>query len=178
LTWILHELSQKKEVQDKLRTEVKQAYERLAIEGRSALSAEELSGLKYLDAVIVSSLPRRYLPQRRPLLMLGCSKSQREGLRCDPPVALTVREAVEAAVLPISQPIKGRNGQMITELVVQAEQIISIDILQVNRDKTIFGDDAFEFRPERWLENDGELTRKTRSFTTWTPLLTFLGGPR
>jgi cytochrome P450 len=74
--------------------------------------------------------------------------------------------------------MKGRDGQMITELVVPADQTISIDIMSVNKDKTIFGEDAGEFRPERWMENDGELTRKARSFTTWTPLLTFLGGPR
>lgn len=95
-----------------------------------------------------------------------------------PPVALTVREALQDDVLPLSEPIRGRDGRMIDSLFVPQGQTVSIDIMQVNRNKQFFGQDAAEFRPERWLENDGELKKPAHAFETWSPILSFLGGPR
>lgn len=95
-----------------------------------------------------------------------------------PPVALTVREATVDEVLPLSEPIKGKDGRMMTEIFVPAGHTVAIDIMEVNRSKELFGEDAGDFRPERWLENDGELHKKPRAFMAWAPILSFLGGPR
>ena len=56
LTFLLHELSCHPDVQNKLRVELKEAYRAADSEGRSSLSAEQLSSLPYLDAVVVSLL--------------------------------------------------------------------------------------------------------------------------
>ncbi|KAG6823047.1 hypothetical protein H0H93_004334, partial [Arthromyces matolae] len=45
----------------------------------------------------------------------------------------------------------------------------------INRDKTIWGDDAHEFRPERWETVPEEANRIPG---VWGNVLTFLGGPR
>lgn len=103
---------------------------------------------------------------------------QRETLRVLPPVPMTIREATQDEILPLSEPIKGKDGQMISEVFVPAGCTVAIDITVVNLHKEIFGDDAEVFRPERWLENEGELHKLPRAFCAWTPILSFLGGPR
>ncbi|KAK9897658.1 cytochrome P450 [Cystobasidium minutum MCA 4210] len=154
LTFLLHLLSLHKDVQDKLRKEVQEAYRTAEQEGRSSLTADDLSSLAYLDAVV------------------------RETLRVLPPVPMTIREATQDEILPLSEPIKGKDGQMISEVFVPAGCTVAIDITVVNLHKEIFGDDAEVFRPERWLENEGELHKLPRAFCAWTPILSFLGGPR
>lgn len=103
---------------------------------------------------------------------------QRESLRYTPPVTWTERVAVMDEILPLGHPIAGYGGKCVSEVHVDKGTVIVIDIARVNRSKAIFGDDADSFRPERWLERDGQLTKDAKSFMTWPPLLTFLGGPR
>lgn len=154
LTYFLHALSRHKDVQDKLRAEIREAYRVAESEGRDSLSADQLGSLPYLDAVV------------------------RETLRVLPPVALTVREAVSDDVLPLSEPIRGRDGRLLDSIFIPRGQTVSIDIMRVNRNTQLFGQDAKEFRPERWLDNDGELKKQSHAFETWSPILSFLGGPR
>ncbi|CAD6586001.1 MAG: hypothetical protein CYPHOPRED_003360 [Cyphobasidiales sp. Tagirdzhanova-0007] len=60
-----------------------------------------------------------------------------------------------------------------------ARRSVMIGISSFNRTKTIFGEDAHEFRPERWLEKEiDDGLQLAKGFTTLSPLLTFLGGPR
>lgn len=112
------------------------------------------------------------------LILFFRNSLQRETLRVLPPVALTVREAVEDDVLPLSEPIRGRDGKMLDSLYLPHGQTVAIDIMQVNRNKQLFGDDANQFRPERWLDNEGQLKKQSKAFETWSPILSFLGGPR
>lgn len=91
---------------------------------------------------------------------------------------MTVREAITDDVLPLSDPIRGRDGKMLHSIFVPQGQTVSIDIMQVNRNKDLFGQDANEFKPERWLDDNGELKKQSRAFETWSPILSFLGGPR
>ena len=57
----------------------------------------------------------------------------------------------EDAVLPLSEPITGTDGKLISELFVPAGTTIWINMLGSNRDPAIWGPDANEFKPERWL---------------------------
>lgn len=52
---------------------------------------------------------------------------------------------------------------------------IIIPILALNRSKKLWGDDAFEFKPERW-ENPPEAISSIPG--VWGHILSFLGGPR
>lgn len=89
------------------------------------------------------------------------------------------REAAVDEVLPLSKPIKGKDGQMLSKILVPAGCTVIIDIIAVNLSKDIFGPDSEVFKPERWLENDGALQHRLfRPFCTWSSILSFLGGPR
>ena len=55
--------------------------------------------------------------------------------------------------MPISEPITGNDGKIITEIFVPAGTEMVIGILPINRDKAIWGEDAEEFKPERWMSS-------------------------
>ena len=54
-------------------------------------------------------------------------------------------------MLPLSQPIRGRDGTMMHEILVPKDTTVWIGILSSNRNKAIWGEDALEWKPERWL---------------------------
>ncbi|KAJ8096179.1 hypothetical protein PM082_000087 [Marasmius tenuissimus] len=114
-------------------------------------SIDKLSALPYLDAVI------------------------RETLRILAPVQTTIRKATKDDVIPLSKPFLDRYGREHDTLQVKKGQNILIPIIAINKDKSLWGQDAEEFKPERW-EN---LPEEVSSIPgVWGNLMTFLGGPR
>ncbi|KIM49563.1 hypothetical protein M413DRAFT_21761 [Hebeloma cylindrosporum] len=112
---------------------------------------DELNALPYLDAVV------------------------RETLRVHPPVASTMRVATEDDILPLGEPVKDKSGNVLDSIKVKKGQTLLIPILALNRSKAIWGDDASEFKPERW-ENVPEAAAAIPG--VWGNMMTFLGGPR
>ncbi|KDR80817.1 hypothetical protein GALMADRAFT_241271 [Galerina marginata CBS 339.88] len=112
---------------------------------------DELNALPYLDAVV------------------------RETLRIHPPVPSTMRAAVKDDVIPLSEPIRDRYGNMLDGIRIRKGEDLLIPILPLNRAKSIWGEDALEFRPERWQEIPEAASTIPG---VWGNLMTFLGGPR
>ncbi|KAG6909596.1 hypothetical protein DXG01_016635 [Tephrocybe rancida] len=112
---------------------------------------EDLNALPYLDMIV------------------------RETLRIYAPVTSTVREATQDDILPLKEPFVDRKGVVHDSIRVRKGQTIQIPILAMNRNKQIWGEDAKEFRPERW-ESTPEAA--TTIPGVWGNMLTFLGGPR
>ena len=54
--------------------------------------------------------------------------------------------------MPLSQPIRGVDGSVIDEVVVPKGTTIIVASNACNRNKALWGDDAYEWKPERWLE--------------------------
>ena len=54
--------------------------------------------------------------------------------------------------MPLSKPIRGVDGTMIHEILVPKDTAVVIGILSSNRSKAIWGEDAEEWKPSRWLE--------------------------
>lgn len=54
-------------------------------------------------------------------------------------------------MLQLSQPITGVDGKTLNEIFVPAGTSIMVAIRAVNRDQSIWGHDALDFKPERWL---------------------------
>ena len=62
-------------------------------------------------------------------------------------------------VLPLSVPMKDARGNDITKVPISEGTLLSIGIFAFNRRKDLWGEDAAEWRPERWL---GSLAANSR----------------
>ncbi|KAG6854181.1 hypothetical protein C0991_009833 [Blastosporella zonata] len=112
---------------------------------------DELNALPYLDMVV------------------------RETLRLHAPVPATIRQATQDDILPLNKPFTDRKGVVHEGIRVRKGQTLQVPILAINRSKEIWGDDAPEFKPERW-ESTPEAAASIPG--VWGNMLTFLGGPR
>ncbi|RPD78482.1 cytochrome P450 [Lentinus tigrinus ALCF2SS1-7] len=112
---------------------------------------DDLSNLPYLDMVV------------------------RETLRIHAPVPTSMRVATKDDVIPVAEPFADRNGDVQDSIRISEGTPIIIPILALNRSKKLWGDDAFEFKPERW-ENPPEAISSIPG--VWGHILSFLGGPR
>ena len=54
-------------------------------------------------------------------------------------------------ILPLSEPIRGLDGTLMTEIPVPKGTVIHVGVLGSNMNRRTWGDDAWEWKPERWL---------------------------
>lgn len=117
----------------------------------STPSFDELNALPYLDAVV------------------------RETLRLHSPVTTTSRISTQDDILPLSKPITDRKGIVHDSIPMGKGTQISIPILAMNVDKTLWGEDADEFKPERWESLPAAVSAIPG---IWGNMMSFLGGAR
>ena len=55
-------------------------------------------------------------------------------------------------MLPLSQPVRGRDGSLISEIPIPKDTTVFVGVMASNTNKALWGEDAYEWRPERWLE--------------------------
>ena len=55
-------------------------------------------------------------------------------------------------MLPLSQPVRGRDGSHISEIPIPKGTTVFVGVMASNTNKALWGEDAHEWRPERWLE--------------------------
>ncbi|KAH9848267.1 cytochrome P450 [Lenzites betulinus] len=109
-----------------------------------------------------------------PYLDAVCS----ETLRVHVPAPLRLREAQADAVLPLSRPITGKDGTQIDAVPVPKGTLVFIAIQAANTNPDIWGPDAHEWRPERWLEPLPAQLTEAKIPGVYTNLMTFWGGGR
>ncbi|KAJ7220841.1 cytochrome P450 [Mycena pura] len=97
-----------------------------------------------------------------------------ETLRLYPALPFAERVAEQDCVLPLSRPITTTTGIQITEMPIQKGQATYVAIASYNRLTSLWGPDAGEFRPSRWLE---EQPCKGSAIGPHASLLSFLAGP-
>ncbi|KZO96850.1 cytochrome P450 [Calocera viscosa TUFC12733] len=100
----------------------------------------------------------------------------RETLRMHPPVTEHARRAQADDAIPLYEPIITKDGKVVDHINVVAGQGVVIGIEAVNKSTHIWGPDAHEFNPERWLS--GDLPKLAREVQGYHHLLSFTDGPR
>ncbi|KAK0191730.1 cytochrome P450 [Armillaria mellea] len=145
LTWALIEMCKNIDIQNRLRAELVQF-------GNTDPTWEQLnSSLPYLDAVV------------------------HEVLRTHPAVSETTRVAAEEDILPLATPVVTKSGETVDNIVVAKGTMLITPIHTLNRSEEIWGPDAKEFKPERWLEDSAPRAKEIKGHRH---LLTFVNGPR
>ncbi|KAF8878007.1 cytochrome P450 [Gymnopilus junonius] len=148
LTWALIELCRKPEKQQKLREELSQFV------GSDPTFDQLSTGLPYLDAVV------------------------QEVLRLHPPVTETTRVAAEDDIIPFSIPVTTSSGAQLNSLFVKKGTVVTSPIRYMNRAEVLWGPNAKEFEPERWLEIDGLALTRAKEIQGHKHILTFSDGSR
>jgi cytochrome P450 len=100
-----------------------------------------------------------------------------EILRLHPAVPLFTRCAREDDVIPLSEPVCTRSGKMTDSISIAKGSSMVISIRAINRSLAIWGPDAKEFKPDRWL-TEGGISGKAKEVQGHRHLLTFVDGPR
>ncbi|KAL1743130.1 cytochrome P450 [Schizophyllum fasciatum] len=142
-------LVQHPDVQERLRSEIRKAKNE-----HGTLTYDELESLTYLDAVC------------------------RETLRLFPPIPQMLRMTRQDTVLPFDRPVTGVDGKLVSEVHVPEGTPVVIGIMNANRNSGIWGDDAMEWKPERWLKPLPDSVTDAHMPGIYSHLMTFLGGGR
>ncbi|KAJ7452965.1 cytochrome P450 [Mycena galericulata] len=149
---VFHVLASLPDIQERLRTEIIDAF--ADKDSDDHLDHDQVVELPYLDSVL------------------------RETLRLYPPVApAVVRETIAPAILPLSVPITATDGSTLTSILLPKGTPLSIAIAKANHNPDIWGDDALEFKPERWV-NGRAGSKDVKMPGVWGGTMTFIGGGR
>ncbi|RDX47197.1 cytochrome P450 [Lentinus brumalis] len=109
-----------------------------------------------------------------PLLDAVC----KETLRLYPPTPIVLREAFEDASLPLSEPICSSDGTVIDSIPIPKGTNVLVAVRACNRHKVLWGDDAEEWKPERWLKPLPKAVENASLPGVYSNMMTFVGGGR
>ncbi|KAF8973329.1 cytochrome-450 hydroxylase [Flammula alnicola] len=158
LTWTLLLLAQNPTMQDRLRTELLSVLPSASL---SHLTEDEIHSL----SAIISNLP--YL-----------HNVIRESIRLIPPVHSSIRVATEDDEIPTSYPVHCLDGTILSQkstVTVPKGSFVHVAVEGFNLDKSIWGDDAWAFQPDRWDHLPEGASQLPGLFSN---TLTFSAGPR
>ncbi|KAI8976691.1 cytochrome P450 [Trametes punicea] len=145
---VLEMLSRNQDLQDKVRHELLEA------RGGGYIPYDQLLSLPYLDAVC------------------------KETLRMFPPTPIVMRQAFQDTMLPLSTPMRGSNGSMLDSVFIPKGTNIVVGVRACNRNKALWGYDADEWKPERWLKPLPKAVEDASIPGVYSNLMTFVGGGR
>lgn len=153
LSRILHLLSVNPEVQSKLRDEIEIALK----DSDGRLDYDTVMALPWLDAVL------------------------KETLRLYPPVPFVRRTAVKERTIPYSEPAdlaSGDSQPRVSSVTIPVGTTIFVGIAGSNSLESVWGPDAKEWKPERWLPTGDAAHHGVRLPGIYSGMMSFLGGGR
>ncbi|KAJ7274710.1 cytochrome P450 [Mycena rebaudengoi] len=101
----------------------------------------------------------------------------KETLRMYPAESITEVMAFEDTSLPLTYGLTSTSGEKIAELPIRKGQVSCLAIGSYNRLGSIWGPDAHEFKPSRWLDGI-PYTADAPHIGPYSNLLSFYSGPR
>ncbi|KAF9531581.1 cytochrome-450 hydroxylase [Crepidotus variabilis] len=157
LTWALFLLAQNPAIQSRLRTEL------LGIAPLSSVASLTEEEIQSLHAVI-SDLP-------------FLDNVVRESIRLVPPVHSSIRVATQDDEIPTSYPVYNRDGTVSTRNSVSISKgsFVHVAVEGFSLDKEFWGQDAWEFQPDRWDHLSDQAKDLPGIFSN---TLAFSAGPR
>jgi len=78
-----------------------------------------------------------------------------ETLRFDNLVPLQTRCAAKDIIVPLSEPIRTKDGRYIQEVPLKKGTRVIISVTQYNRHPELWGQDSQVWNPDRWLKKNG-----------------------
>ncbi|KAK1222072.1 hypothetical protein PQX77_015097 [Marasmius sp. AFHP31] len=147
LNWLLYELSYNPKWQERLIQEIQDIRRQNGTDG--PLAVKDLEGMPVLNAAI------------------------KETLRFHPIVPELFRESENDDIIPLECPIRDISGSVLREIPVIKGQRVVLNIFKYNRFKTVWGEDADVWNPERFLGSNRPTT-----LGVFANLMTFSGGIR
>ncbi|EKD01036.1 Cytochrome P450 [Trichosporon asahii var. asahii CBS 8904] len=99
----------------------------------------------------------------------------RESLRLDSPVPATLRVTKEDVTVPLSKPIRGKDGTQMDSVRLKKGTTVMVPIHVVNWAKDNWGADSKTFNPDRWLKEQSPW--KYQNPGVFANLMTFNHGP-
>ncbi|KZV64469.1 cytochrome P450 [Peniophora sp. CONT] len=130
LTFWLWELAQNPEWQKRVREEVRAVRRKIAARGDSQWSIADYEGLTIMRATL------------------------NEAMRLHPIVWILAREAGQDDVIPLATPITTKSGQKVSSVTVRKGQGVDVCIHTYNRNADVWGPDANEWNPDRFIKMD------------------------
>ncbi|KAJ7245300.1 cytochrome P450 [Mycena rebaudengoi] len=100
----------------------------------------------------------------------------KETLRMYPAESISEMMALEDTSLPLTYGLTTTSDEKIAELPIRKGQVICVAIGSYNRLESIWGPDAHEFKPSRWLDGT-PYTADAPHIGPYSNLLTFYNGP-
>lgn len=88
----------------------------------------------------------------------------KEAMRCHPGVSFPLERVVPDG------------GSTLCGVYLRAGTVVGINPAVIHHDKAIFGDDAADFRPERWMDSNSDRVKNMdrHLMTVWCPPLPLL----
>jgi cytochrome P450 len=80
--------------------------------------------------------------------------------------------------LPLGTPVTLADGSVVDRLHVPAGTKLAVPITVVNRLRSLWGEDAWEFKPERWADGGAGIPAAAKDIQGHRHLLTFINGPK
>ncbi|KAJ4486289.1 cytochrome P450 [Lentinula aciculospora] len=147
-SWILYELGKSIKDQSRIYEEIREMRDRIGASGEP--TASDYDSMPFFNAVI------------------------KESLRLHPIVPALIRQAASDDVIPLEFPVISESKEELSQIPVSKGQRVLVSISVYNRLTQVWGKDANEWNPERFLH---ELKRDT-TLGVYANLMTFSAGVR
>jgi hypothetical protein len=85
------------------------------------------------------------------------------------------KQATKDDILPLSEPITLPDGSITDKIMIAKGTPVAVNEEVLNRSKALWGEDAWDFRPERWLDG---VPKRAQDIAGYRHLMTFLDGPK
>jgi cytochrome P450 len=87
-------------------------------------------------------------------------------------------QALEDDIIPLKNPIRTESGALMDKIHIRKGMILMVPLYYTNVAKSIWGNDAAQFNPERWMNDAQGIPPSVKEYPGYHHTMSFLDGPR